>query len=234
MLIKETSLRYHDTTTLPPSRLRIDPFPLPLFPSLRVSRFIRPVRNPEIAHAHRRATSSTISDGTSSRAFLGGWISIDRPEMFSTWNLFSRLGMRDEEKEKRIIPYRIESRFLSFFSIRERIQIFEECAFPSFLLAKKKKKNEGKGMKNGWPAFTWRKFGGETIERKRDAWSERVKGTNERTGGATNEGRRGDRFLRDIPQKGWRGATMASRNKGEPVLEPRIHSCHNEGKVLSH
>lgn len=129
----------------PPSRLRIDPFPLPLFPSLRVSRFIRPVRNPEIAHAHRRATSSTISDGTSSRAFLGGWISIDRPEMFSTWNLFSRLGMRDEEKEKRIIPYRIESRFLSFFSIRERIQIFEECAFPSFLLAKKKKKTRERG-----------------------------------------------------------------------------------------
>ena len=86
MLIKETSLRYRDTSTTP-SRLRIDPFPLSLSLSLSpcVSRFRRLVRNPEIAHAHRRATSSTISDGTSScvsRAFLGGrgggWISIDR------------------------------------------------------------------------------------------------------------------------------------------------------------
>lgn len=83
-------------------------------------------------------------------------------------------------------------------------------------------------MKNG--IFTWRKFGGETIERKR---SERVKGTNERTDGTTNEGRRGDRFLRDIPKGVWR-SDDGQRNKGEPVLEPRIHSCHNEGKVLSH
>ena len=36
MLIKETSLRYHDTTT--PSRLRIDPFPLSL--SLSLSAFL--------------------------------------------------------------------------------------------------------------------------------------------------------------------------------------------------
>lgn len=144
----------------PPSRLRIDPFPLPLFPSLRVSRFIRPVRNPEIAHAHRRATSSTISDGTSSRAFLGGWISIDRPEMFSTWNLFSRLGMRDEEKEKRIIPYRIESRFLSFFQFEREYKSSKSARFLPFCWQKKKKKR-GKGdekrLASIYVAEVWRR-----------------------------------------------------------------------------
>lgn len=139
---------------------------------------------------------------------------------------------RGERETNNSLSNRVTFSFF-FFNSRENTNLRRVRV--SFLFAgKKKKKNEGKGMKNGWPAFTWRKFGGETIERKRDAWSERVKGTNERTGGATNEGRRGDRFLRDIPQKGWRGTTMASRNKGEPVLEPRIHSCHNEGKVLSH
>lgn len=149
MLIKETSLRYRDTTT--PSRLRIDPFPLSLSLSLSpcVSRFRRLVRNPEIAHAHRRATSSTISDGTSFMRFAcfsGGkrrGMDFDRSSRpkcfplgtcFAAWlinGMMDKVGKFRREKRKRIISWCIESvlsLFLFFvFPIQRREKYNLEC-----------------------------------------------------------------------------------------------------------